>query len=236
MAYAAVKGGREAVAESIRLLEKHRAAGREISEPAALERGMILLIDRIMGEASFYALVYAALAHERGIPLASHDDDSREKLALTKNEFGVTISEFPIELEVAKKARDEGSLVVVGLPTSCSAAAIRVIFLTWKLSTMGPRTSFVRIITPASLLHAAFKLEKEGVLSLPSAVWMLPLSPAKAMGIDEDYDAVEAGKKADLLVVRKIHGWPLVYKCFIDGRTPLQLEYRIDGGENHVER
>jgi alpha-D-ribose 1-methylphosphonate 5-triphosphate synthase subunit PhnI len=59
VAYAAVKGGGEAVAESIRLLEKYRAAGLGDLKP---ETGMGFLIDRIMGEAGFYAPAYAALA------------------------------------------------------------------------------------------------------------------------------------------------------------------------------
>jgi alpha-D-ribose 1-methylphosphonate 5-triphosphate synthase subunit PhnI len=62
MAYAAVKGGQEAVAESIRLMEKHRAVGQADLTLEALEKGMPLLIDRIMGEAGFYAPAYAALA------------------------------------------------------------------------------------------------------------------------------------------------------------------------------
>jgi alpha-D-ribose 1-methylphosphonate 5-triphosphate synthase subunit PhnI len=62
MAYAAVKGGREAVAESIRLLEKYRTTGQEDLDLESLEKGMALLIDRIMGEAGFYAPAYAALA------------------------------------------------------------------------------------------------------------------------------------------------------------------------------
>ncbi|MDR3173852.1 MAG: carbon-phosphorus lyase complex subunit PhnI [Treponema sp.] len=62
MAYSAVKGGEEAVAESIKLLEKYRAAGQADSDPGALEKRMGLFIDRIMGEAGFYAPSYAALA------------------------------------------------------------------------------------------------------------------------------------------------------------------------------
>jgi alpha-D-ribose 1-methylphosphonate 5-triphosphate synthase subunit PhnI len=62
MAYSAVRGGGEAVAESIRLLEKRRAAGEAVLEPEALENRMGFLIDRIMGEAGFYAPAYAALA------------------------------------------------------------------------------------------------------------------------------------------------------------------------------
>jgi alpha-D-ribose 1-methylphosphonate 5-triphosphate synthase subunit PhnI len=62
MAYSAVKGGQEAVAESIRLLEKNRAASQADLDIKTLEKGMNLLIDRIMGEAGFYAPAYAALA------------------------------------------------------------------------------------------------------------------------------------------------------------------------------
>jgi alpha-D-ribose 1-methylphosphonate 5-triphosphate diphosphatase len=43
----------------------------------------------------------ASIAHERGVPLASHDDDTLEKLALMKKEYGIHISEFPVEMEVA---------------------------------------------------------------------------------------------------------------------------------------
>jgi alpha-D-ribose 1-methylphosphonate 5-triphosphate synthase subunit PhnI len=62
MAYAAVKGGGKAVAESIKLLEKYRTAGQADLDLEALEKRMSLLIDRIMGEAGFYAPSYAALA------------------------------------------------------------------------------------------------------------------------------------------------------------------------------
>jgi alpha-D-ribose 1-methylphosphonate 5-triphosphate synthase subunit PhnI len=61
MAYAAVKGGGEAVAESIRLLENQGAAGEGVLD-AGPESPMYFLIDRIMGEAGFYAPAYAALA------------------------------------------------------------------------------------------------------------------------------------------------------------------------------
>jgi alpha-D-ribose 1-methylphosphonate 5-triphosphate synthase subunit PhnI len=62
MAYVAVKGGQEAVAEAVKLLEVYRTAGSRDLEIEALEKRMSLLIDRIMGEAGFYAPAYAALA------------------------------------------------------------------------------------------------------------------------------------------------------------------------------
>jgi alpha-D-ribose 1-methylphosphonate 5-triphosphate diphosphatase len=177
----------------------------------------------------------AALAHERHIPLASHDDDTPEKVALMKNEFGVSISEFPIELDVAKKARGEGILVAVGAPNVMLGGSHSGNLSAVEAIREGAADILCSDYYPASLLHAAFKLEEEGVLSLPAAVRMLTLNPARAMGIDGDYGAVEAGKKADLLVVRKIDKRPLVCKCFIDGRAALQFGYRIGGGENYGE-
>ena len=62
MAYSAVRGGREAVEQAAALLEKCRAEGSVAVELEALEKRMGLLIDRVMGEAGFYAPRYAALA------------------------------------------------------------------------------------------------------------------------------------------------------------------------------
>jgi len=176
----------------------------------------------------------AAIAHERNIPLASHDDDTLEKLSLMKNEFGVNISEFPIELKVAQKAHDEGLLVVVGAPNIMLGGSHSGNLSAIDAIKAGAADILCSDYYPASLLHSAFKLEEEGILDLPSAVRMLTLNPAKAMYIDAEYGTVEVGKKADLLVVRKIHGKPMVYKCFIDGRTVLQFEYRVGEGESRA--
>jgi alpha-D-ribose 1-methylphosphonate 5-triphosphate diphosphatase len=174
----------------------------------------------------------AALAKEKNIPLASHDDDTVEKLSLMKNEFGIQISEFPVELEVAKKAHNEGIFVTVGAPNVMMGGSHSGNLSAIDAIKAGAADILCSDYYPASLLHSAFRLEEEGVLSLSAAVRMLTINPAKAMGIDKDFGSVEIGKKADLLVVRKIHGKPMVYKCFINGRTVLQFEYRIGEGEN----
>ena len=51
--------------------------------------------------------IIADLAIEKKIAIASHDDDTKEKLDIVKS-FGATISEFPITLEVAKSAKEIG--------------------------------------------------------------------------------------------------------------------------------
>jgi alpha-D-ribose 1-methylphosphonate 5-triphosphate diphosphatase len=146
-----------------------------------------------------------------------------------KNEFGVKISEFPIELEVAKKAHAEGIFVTVGAPNIMLGGSHSGNLSAMEAIREGAADILCSDYYPAALLHSAFRLEEEGILPLPAAVRMLTLNPARAMGIDGDYGSVEKGKKADLLVVLKIHRRPMVYKCFIDGRTVLQFEYRIGG-------
>ena len=62
MAYVAVSGGAEAVDRAAALVEDYRLKGTSCIEAEALENRMSLLIDRIMGEAGFYAPHYASLA------------------------------------------------------------------------------------------------------------------------------------------------------------------------------
>jgi alpha-D-ribose 1-methylphosphonate 5-triphosphate diphosphatase len=170
----------------------------------------------------------AALAQKKGIPLASHDDDSPEKVAFMKNEYGAKISEFPVELAAAKRAREEGLMVVMGAPNVLLGGSHSGNLSALEAIREGCADILCSDYYPASLLHAAFGLEAEGALSLPEAVRMLTLNPARAMGIDADYGSVEAGKKADLLIVQKPQNRPLVCQCFIDGQSAVQYEYRKD--------
>jgi alpha-D-ribose 1-methylphosphonate 5-triphosphate diphosphatase len=62
---------------------------------------------------------------------------------------------------------------------------------------------------PASLLHAVFELERQGV-PLERAAAMASLYPAQAIGRGRDIGSIEPGKAADLIVVRKWRDVPLV--------------------------
>ncbi|MDR1070624.1 MAG: carbon-phosphorus lyase complex subunit PhnI, partial [Gracilibacteraceae bacterium] len=62
MAYVAVSGGREAIEESIRLLDFYRSGTDKDVETEAIENKLSLLVDRVMSEAGLYSKTYAALA------------------------------------------------------------------------------------------------------------------------------------------------------------------------------
>jgi len=62
MAYVAVSGGKEAIEESIRLLDFYKSGTDKDIELEAIENKLSLLVDRVMGEAGLYSKTYAALA------------------------------------------------------------------------------------------------------------------------------------------------------------------------------
>ena len=62
MAYVAVSGGREAIEESIKLLDYYKSGTDKDIEIEAIENKLSLLVDRVMGEAGLYSKTYAALA------------------------------------------------------------------------------------------------------------------------------------------------------------------------------
>jgi len=62
MAYVAVSGGKEAIEESIKLLEFYKSGTDKDVEIEAIEHKLSLLVDRVMSEAGLYSKTYAALA------------------------------------------------------------------------------------------------------------------------------------------------------------------------------
>jgi len=62
MAYVAVSGGKEAIEESIKLLEYFKNGTDKDIEVEAIEKKLSLLVDRVMSEAGLYSGTYAALA------------------------------------------------------------------------------------------------------------------------------------------------------------------------------
>ncbi|MDR1321414.1 MAG: alpha-D-ribose 1-methylphosphonate 5-triphosphate diphosphatase [Gracilibacteraceae bacterium] len=169
------------------------------------------------------------LAHAKGIPVASHDDDTPEKLWKNLG-IGVDISEFPVNLETAKAAKKLGFYTVVG-----SANILRGGSHSGNLSAAEAVLADCADIIcsdyyPAAILHSIFYMyEKHGV-PLPRMVNMTTLNPARAMRTDKDYGSIETGKKADLLIVGLTDGCPVVTHVFVDGVLASRVEYRRERG------
>ncbi|WP_019122106.1 phosphonate metabolism protein PhnM [Brevibacillus massiliensis] len=169
----------------------------------------------------------AELAKEHQIPIASHDDDSIEKLELVQS-FGAVISEFPITLEIARKAKEKGMYTVAGAPNVILGGSHN-----GNLSAAeAVRHHSIDILCsdyyPAALLHAVFYLANHCQMDLVEMFKLVSLNPARAVSIDEEIGSIREGKKADLLVIEKIEpDFPVITTVFVDGKLIQKTNYRI---------
>ena len=185
-----------------------------------------IIVDRKLEAASgafmrMEELAYAA--HSAGISIASHDDDSIERVE-TMNKIGADISEFPITLEAAQAAKKSGMSTIFGAPNilrgksqSGSMKAIEAIH-------EGVADCLCADYSPASLIVAIFKIPELSELDLPAAVRLVTSNPAKAARLD-DRGEIAVGKRADLIVIDTPAGLPQVSQVWSNGTSVYQASY-----------
>ncbi|MEG6586452.1 phosphonate metabolism protein PhnM [Dendrosporobacter sp. 1207_IL3150] len=169
----------------------------------------------------------ADLASEKNIAIASHDDDTVEKVELVQH-FGATISEFPITLDVAKEAKRRGMYTIAGAPNVllggshsgnlCAATATKHQLIDILCSDY----------YPASLLHAVFILHEKHGLDLGAMFNLVSINPAKAVKMDNEIGSIKKGKKADIIVINKIdENYPAITAVLVDGKLVTRTHYRV---------
>jgi len=167
-------------------------------------------------------------AKEQGIVVASHDDDTIEKLRLNR-ELGLDISEFPITMEVAKEARAMGFHTVAGAPNVMLGGSHSGNLSAAEAVLAGAVDTLCSDYYPASMLHAPFILHERMAQSLPEAFQLVSLNPAKAVGIDNITGSIEEGKQGDILFIHKLpNGLPAITKAFVAGHQSFTTSYRED--------
>jgi len=168
----------------------------------------------------------AALARAEGIAVASHDDDTLEKLDIVQA-LGSTISEFPITLEVAREARRRGLETVAGAPNVLLGGSHSGNLSAAQAVSEGSVDILCSDYYPAGMLHCVFQLHRQNGIYLSAAFRLVTLNPARAVGMDAELGSIEVGKKADLLVIRPLEdGFPYVETALVDGRVLLTTGYR----------
>lgn len=165
-------------------------------------------------------------AVDHGVILASHDDDSFEKLEFALS-IKTSISEFPITLDVAKKAREIGLQTVAGAPNILLGASH-----SGNLSALeGIRNGVIDILTsdyyPSGLVHAVFAIHRELDLDLPAIIRMMTINPAKAVKLDTMIGSIALGKKADLLVIGGKHDMPAINTVIVGGQISYKMGYPL---------
>lgn len=142
----------------------------------------------------------ATLARRQGIALASHDDDTADKVS-DMAALGVTISEFPIGLEAARAAVAAGMVTLFGSPNVLRGQSASGNVRALDVILAGACTGLCADYHPPSLLAAVLRLPGISPVSLPAAVRLASLAPARAAGL-ADRGAIAEDQRADLLLVR----------------------------------
>jgi alpha-D-ribose 1-methylphosphonate 5-triphosphate diphosphatase len=142
----------------------------------------------------------AHYAREHGVPLASHDDDTPSKVDLMHT-LGTSIAEFPVTLEAALEAKARGMTVLMGAPNALRGGSHSGNLSARVALEAGVLDGLAADYHPASLLQAAFKFAKNGLVTLPQAINLITVNVARAANL-LDRGSLVVGMKADLVAVQ----------------------------------
>jgi alpha-D-ribose 1-methylphosphonate 5-triphosphate diphosphatase len=158
-----------------------------------------------------------ALAHERGIPLASHDDTTAENVTDAIRDR-VSVAEFPTTMEAARGLHGAGIDILMGAPNVVRGGSHSGNIAAVDLAHEGLLDILSSDYVPSSLLMGALQLPKYvPAIDLAAAVRTVTKTPAEAVGLS-DRGEVAAGKRADLIRVHVAGDVPVVRAVWREGR------------------
>ncbi|MFN8440216.1 MAG: alpha-D-ribose 1-methylphosphonate 5-triphosphate diphosphatase [Caldilineaceae bacterium] len=200
-------------------------SGSEITEEE-VRQSVLVAQARPKAWDSVYSVAEVAKKHH--VILASHDDDTAEKVDLMLN-VGVGLSEFPVTKEAAAQARCKGLHVAMGAPNALQGRS-----LSGNLSALEAVSErLVDILAtdyyPASMLQAAFAIVKRGILPLHEAVKLVSENVADGLTL-MDRGQLVPGKLADIVLLDDTgtlprvhgtlrHGIPVYWDRFMSARS-----------------
>lgn len=139
-------------------------------------------------------------ARARDIQIASHDDDSCKKIDFMA-QMGITIAEFPLNLETASHARTKyGIATGMGAPNVVRGKSQSGNISARELLVDGCCDFLCSDYHPTSMLQAVYTIHQHLSMPLAKALSLITSVPAKTAQL-EDRGDISEGKLADLLVI-----------------------------------
>ncbi len=181
-----------AIDRRIQEMQAHRAKWRDPNRAA--------LLDRIRG---------------LDIAIASHDDRTEAEIAENRAD-GIRISEFPVTMEAAQAARRAGMQVIAGAPNIVRGGSHSGNVAALDLLAAGAVDAFASDYVPTSLVEAAFRCARSGLVTLPAAVAMVTDHPARLAGLP-DRGRLQTGMRADAVRIRVYEDLPIVRQVWRAG-------------------
>lgn len=165
----------------------------------------------------------AEQARMNNVSIASHDDDSPDKVA-TVQALGAVISEFPINLETAHAAREKGLSTLFGAPNILRGKSQSGNMRALDAVESRVADCLCGDYSPAALLPSIMRLPALTDISLCQAVAMVTVNPARAAGL-ADRGEIAIGKRADLVAVKMLGSLPQAEKIWVGGTSILSAYF-----------
>ncbi|KAF3997206.1 alpha-D-ribose 1-methylphosphonate 5-triphosphate diphosphatase [Glaciimonas immobilis] len=153
-----------------------------------------------------------------GKPMATHDDTTIAHVTAGFAE-GIKICEFPTTMIAAQTARKHGLGTIMGAPNVVRGGSHSGNVSAAELARADLLDVLSSDYVPASLLHAAFLLQKEGY-SLPKAINTVSRNPARMIGF-EDRGEIAPGLRGDFLRVRVVDDIPVILQVWKSGQRAI---------------
>ena len=165
------------------------------------------------------------IARSARVPVAGHDPDSSESVQIAAAR-GASMLEFPMSLPVARYATEAGLDVCVGAPNVLYGRSHDGNLSAREAIAANAANVLCSDYYPSGLLPAVWTLVEQGIKSLPTAVAMASLHPARAIGLGFVAGSIEPGWLADLLLVSERGGRPVVDSTIVGGEVVMTADAR----------
>ncbi|WP_282352261.1 alpha-D-ribose 1-methylphosphonate 5-triphosphate diphosphatase [Haloferax volcanii] len=157
-------------------------------------------------------------ARDSGVVVASHDDETPVEVERL-DDRGIDISEYPITLDAAQRARDLGMFTAMGAPNLVRGGSQWGNLATEEAIEEDVADALLADYHPPSLLAAPFVDTGE---TLSTRVARVTKNPADAVGLT-DRGRVKEGARADLILVDP-EPTPVVEHALVDGEPVYKAE------------
>ncbi|QQA43609.1 alpha-D-ribose 1-methylphosphonate 5-triphosphate diphosphatase [Pelagovum pacificum] len=163
----------------------------------------------------------------QGIPLASHDDDTDEKVALMKR-LGASISEFPVTADAAAAAQAAGLAVAMGAPNALRGTSYSGNLSAREAHRAGLLDLLAADYHPSAILPAVLVLAEQDPRGLAGSTRLATSNPARVLGLTDRGEIAE-GLSADLVVADDLGvghvraTFRAGRQIYSDGSVPLRL-------------
>ncbi len=157
------------------------------------------------------------LCDSLGRPMASHDDDSPERIQWLKKKH-IGISEFPVNVETLRAAKEMDIFTCLGTPNVLRGNSQVGNLSARDALSGGYGDMLCSDYSPMTILHAVFAIVNNGIRPLHEAVNLVSLNPARAVGIAGETGSIKEGKDADFSIVGTVDGIPKILRTFVSGR------------------